>query len=239
MINLSKLHLKYIFSKINYLIILSLISLITFIMLFNARVFTSKLDRWLDEIYILINYQTSFQLIIKLISIILACFLFGSSFSNQNDQYAILTKDFTIHRFNFILTKLLVLSFTICLFLLITFLIYELIGVIFIDSFFFSYKDLLLLGSLLLISLSYGFLTSILTILFHNQLMIILTYGLYLTSEIISSKKALIIKGITLFFPSLIINEDKLIISNGIIPVVLLIIWELIIIIWRYLRKDF
>lgn len=181
-----QIHCKYLFNKLNRIIIavVLFLVLIAFILAINLRI--SFNQRWLNRID---NFNSFYQVIIfigKFIGVLLSSYLLGSAFSNGADGYCVLFirngRDKVFHCF----TKIIVIE-VIVLLIMFLFGIFSSFVICLFSTWFNNIwlliESFLTLG---LLGLIYGNLSLIFVLLFKTHFSLIISFVLFLMVEVIS-----------------------------------------------------
>lgn len=201
--NVIKCHMAYLLSKSTITIIVLIICLLLAIYMSNAIVVDYGGYRENVEVY----YSSCVSLT-KMIYTTLSCFMMASFFSIKNDAYLSLLIVAGIDKKSFIITKLIALVYSLLVIVLILFLLYLLNGFIFIRGFVFERRYMKAFLSFFLIGLAYGFLSVLLTIIFHNLFTFLLPSILAILTDALIQGASSSFKNIMFFlFP--VLNGSK------------------------------
>ncbi len=209
------LHRKYLLSKINCFIII-FITFVTFMgyfVLFNP--FTKLKMELLNKQETIHSAIENVVFINKFIGVIVGSFLFGNSFSLQQDSYNVLFLRTKKDRIEFYLTKILSISFII--FLITVILSFSnMLLVSYKVNFFTSFIDLILINfDSFLLTLVYGVLSLLLIVFFKTQLVLLIPLIVFIISEVLS------INFLKIYFPTL----SNIITLDGIFHKVILFVF--------------
>ena len=229
---MNQIHRKYLFSKINVIIIFLVVVITIICYLSTIDITFNTYERWLNRKGLWINFYNTTLFVGKFIGIILAVYIMGSSFSPNIDSYNVIFLKNRKNRINYFLSK----SLTINSIIFLVIILIGLFGIVIIavfSSWFNNFLDLLLLFlNLALLSLVYGNLSIILTLLFKTQLIVIVPLVLFIMIEVLIEEN--FINYVLIFIPT--INLDKL--SFSTIHLIILIFFYNIINCIIYYNKD-
>ena len=177
------LHRKYLLSKINYMIILFiiLVTLLVYFVLFNP--FNNSYTHWLNKQESIKTSIDNIVFINKFIFVLIGSFLFGNSFSLQQDAYNVIFLRTKKDKVNFYITKILsIISIIAFIFVILCF------SNLFLFNYKINYysniKDLVLINfESFLLALVYGSISIILILIFKTQLVLIVPLILFFISD--------------------------------------------------------
>jgi hypothetical protein len=206
MLDLIRLHRRYLLCKMNYIIFSVLLVLICLGYLISIQPFETQALQDLNRENNALIYVTNMQMITKLALILLAGYLYGTSFSRHYDNYNVLYLSHEHNRMKYFLTKYLTLTVLYLLLCLICLVMFLTIG--YLNTTWFSFRPDMLIYFLLLVieGVIYGTLTMLLSMALNNLFCTLIPYGLFIVGEIINEQKAanLLIRVFNFFFPSII-----------------------------------
>lgn len=115
--NWIQLHRKYLWNKTNLILLIAIMGIVV-IGLFLATAPTMKMEeKWFYQCELQQNYQNTATSFIEMITVVLACFLFGTSYLKVNDHYRMIIIEKNIKDvFTISVNNLLYLSFFLVLF---------------------------------------------------------------------------------------------------------------------------
>jgi len=174
--SLIRLHIKYLFNKINIAIFLVLLAFLFLFHLITSNAFSGFDVRYFNRESYLISYNETLFSVLKIIMPVFSIFIFGNSFTDSFDNYNLLIIRKRSERIKFFLTKeIAIIIFNIAIFL-IAFIIYFTFGSLFVVGFTpFIYPWI----SISVVALAYGNIcVFIINIIKHNFgiLLVIITY---------------------------------------------------------------
>lgn len=233
MIKLIIYQLKYSLSK-NSVYLLSFLLIISVSAFFFSLIDINK-TMYYEEI-VKVYFQSTISFI-KIIIIFLSCYL----------SLIVMSKK-SLSSINFIITcgyskkdnivsKYLLSSFFLMVYLLINYIIYNIIGYLKIDNFYCEIKDIIIWFRMSIVSNHYIIISMILIIMFNEQIGFVLTFCMFLVSEILVEYYNRLLRIFFVIFPNIIINDN---IYN--IPSVLIMLEDIVLIIILiniYERKDY
>lgn len=215
MIRLLKLHRKYLFNKINVIIISIVIFLFILIAFVVISPFTNSEKAWMMREVFASNYEEVYLMFTKVITVLLSCYLFTTYFSKHFDEYKylLLTK---VTKNKYYITKSITLMLMLTLIMGILMLTYLLIGSLLTDWFVVEGIIIFKFLNILLIDMVYGLLSLIIVLIFKNIYTIVLSFSIYFLSEILLdyNKSNNIVKLGTLFFPNIDFNSNYVLTFN-------------------------
>ncbi len=224
---LVKLHRKYLFSKIN-IIIIFILAIIAFIFAISTiKVFDSEVSRWMNRVLISENYEQSYLMFVKIIIIIFSSYLFGMAFSRQGDSYAAIINPL-INKGKYFITKVISLIMMYTMVWLILLFNYLLINILFNKWYYYEINTFKNFLDIYLLGIVYGYFSIIMIRLINSSYIIIVVFGLYLISELLLEydNNFIVTKILNMFFPSTYMVEDGYTLMYG--------RWHLIIISFLY-----
>lgn len=237
--NVIRLHRKYLFNKIN-IIIIFLLCIISFLLaICLIKPFLDNYSRWMERFVISDNYEQSYLMFTKIILIMFTSYLFGQAFSKHGDNYAIILTC-SISKNYYFVTKLIALASVSLLVTSVLFVNYVFVGMVFNKWYILSLKIIKAFSDLYLLSLVYGFISLSLVRLINSSYIIILSFGLYLVSEILLEYDAslLVVKVLTFFLPTTYLNSKGISLLYGSLHLVILNIFYLLLSYCAYLKKE-
>ena len=178
------LHRKYLLSKINYMIILFiiLVTLLVYFVLFNP--FNNSYTHWLNKQESIKTSIDNIVFINKFIFVLIGSFLFGNSFSLQQDAYNVIFLRTKKDKVNFYITKILsIISIIAFIFVILCF------SNLFLFNYKINYysniKDLVLINfESFLLALVYGsIIFQVLEVLLHLTVLFIKSYCIVFTQR--------------------------------------------------------
>lgn len=204
------LHRKYLFSKINLVVVIIIMFIISSVFVFSIKINWNQEYRWLYRNYCTENYLQNMIFTIKFIGIIFSCYLMGSSFTNSNDGYAILFIRFRKDRIKYFFSKFLSLIIVdSCLigmiFIVGTFILYS------FCQWYDNYRMLIAIAfNIITINIVYGLLSVIGTLLLKASFSFIIPFAIFLGIEIMidlfgDSNYFMLFKT---FFPTIVFGKE-------------------------------
>jgi hypothetical protein len=244
-IKLIRFHSYYILGKIS-LIILSVVSCL-FIVLFliTSGSFDQIYSQDLNRTAYQIEYSHTMILSVKMIGILIACFLYGFNFLKQNDNYYVFCLSKHIQKKDYMISKLISITTIYVGFIVFISLIYFSIGLLGTSWFYVRVEDITFFILFLVQGLVLGIFTSILTIIFNNFYVGLISYGVFIINEIlieaISSRSdlSLFVSILRFIFPSVVTIEGMHFLLFGVVHALLLIFLQMTITYFIYVKKDF
>lgn len=232
MISLIKLHRKYLFNKIN-LIIIGLIILLAVVLstiLINPSL--NKVDSWILRQSLFSNYKQTYLMFVKIIMILLSCYLFTIHFSKNNDEYKVLLLTIISKR-KYFFTKIVTIILLDIIVLMILFTNYILIGRIWNNWFIVKIDIIILFIKILLLSIIYGLISLSLITTFKNIYSLLLSFSLFFFSEIlIDFEDNKIVELVSLLIPTVNLENDSILnmqlLENVVMLFVLIILYYLL-----------
>lgn len=220
---LIKLHQKYLFNKINILII-SFVILLSFIIgIIIINPFLNDATSWMYRFSINSNFNQAYLIFLKIIMILISSYLFCMNFSKTGDNYSVIITCKTSKN-KYFLSKIVVINKMLLLFIMIFLINYNIVGFIFSRWFIFDISILIQFMEVYIISLCYGYLSIILIRLFKNLYVLLLPISLYILSEILIEylNLSFFVKIIEIFLPTTHIINDKVTSVYGILHLIIL-----------------
>jgi hypothetical protein len=211
MLDLFRLHLRYLLCKMNYIIFSVLLVLICLGYLISIQPFDTQALQDLNRENNALIYLSNMQMITRLALVMLAGYLYGTSFSRHYDNYNVLYLSHEHNRLKYFLTKWSSLSVLYTLFCLICLMMFLVIG--YLNTTWFCFQPVMLRYFMLLVieGVIYGTLTCLLSMALNNLFCTLIPYGLFIVSEIINEQKSAnhIIRIFNFLFPSIIGNYQE------------------------------
>ena len=230
---MNRIHRKYLFSKINVIIILSIILIACICYLFTIDLSYNTYEQWLNRNEVWINFHNTTLFVGKFIGIILAAYIMGTGFASNIDGYNVLFLRNKKNRIGFFISKTITIN-------IIVFLIIEIIGMvglIIISSFssWFNYfKELFsLFFNLAFLSLVYGNISIILILIFKTTLVVVIPLVLFVMIEVLIDQS--FINYLLVFIPTIHLESN---LYTTIHLITLIVIYNFISCIIYY-KKDF
>jgi hypothetical protein len=218
MLDLIRLHRRYLLCKMNYIIFSALLVIICLGYLISIQPFETQAFQDLNRENNAMIYVTNMQMITKLALILLAGYLYGTSFSRHYDNYNVLYLSHEHNRMKYFLTKFLSLTVLYILLCLICLVMFLTIGYLYTTWFSFR-QDMLIYFLLLIIEgVIYGTLSTLLCMMLNNLFCTLIPYGLFIVGEIVNEQKSanLLIRIFNFFFPSIIGSNQEIYFVFGI-----------------------
>lgn len=238
MINLTKLHLSYLYTwKIIYIIlILLIISTISFVFLSNFYLDNNELV--FNKDYYQNEYVFSGVTLIKILVLLQSMYIVINGFViNKYDTYLVLRKE----RYLVILSKVISMIFGIIIFTTFLYLLMNIIGLFLTPFYTLNLTDLSLLIDLILFGILYTLLYILFIITIKNMFSLLFVFVLYFISNIsleyltIKSDLSVFSKLINLVFTDIGYYKDigyDLFYSNVYYSALIFVLFELIIVIY-------
>lgn len=181
---LVKLHRNFLVNKISVILMLIVIFIGLLVNIFSIYSLNHEYN-WFEGYNSFLEYLASNILYYKLVMINLICFIWGSSFTNQNNSYHLLITGYKDMKVKFILSKLILLVFLSIIIILCNVYLMSFFGVIW-GNFIFSFKNVCeLFLNLFLICLIYGLLSSMFSLVFNHNYAYFMAVGLFVLGELI------------------------------------------------------
>ncbi len=220
-----KLHHKYLLNKINLIIWIVVIVIMTIFEMLIAFSLGNHPLLNITKQMILEEYINSSIIFARMIMVLWSIYLFGFCFYKEGDNYRVLTIT-KVSGGNYYLSKMIAIFLEEAKMLGVIFVIQFFIGSFFTKWYYLKIDMLICYGKIYLISLIYGLLSVVFVSLFKNLYAIIITSVLYLLSEILIVEEINqnVLTFIQLFFP----NKVSFQASIDIIHLFLLIIFYLV-----------
>lgn len=220
---LLKLHQKYLFNKVNLIIILfvMILSIVLGVILINP-VMSDNIE-WMYRDALKSNFEQSYLVFLKIIMILISSYLYCLYFSNIGDNYSIILICKTSKEKYFI-TKVFVINLMLLLFVIIFFVNYILIGFAFSKWFVVDYQMVKSFLMIFVISICYGYLSVIFIKILNSLYVVLIPFGLYLVSEIIIDfvNTSNIVRIIEMFLPTTLVINDRVDLVYGIFHLIFL-----------------
>lgn len=207
--HLVKLHRKYLFNKINLIIVSLIIILAIILSTILIEPTLSEVDSWILRESLRNNYEHTYLMFVKIIMILLSCYLFTIHFSKINDEYKVLLLT-TIKKRKFYFTKIWTIISLEIIIISILLLNYILIGSLFTSWFVFTFNLIVVFIKIVLLSIIYGLISLFMVLLFKNIYSVLLSFGVFFFGEImLDFKKNKIIDILIIIFPALDLEIDN------------------------------
>ena len=205
-----KLHQKYLFNKINLIIlfVLMVLSIILGIILINP--FMSDNIRWMYRGAFRSNFEQSYLVFLKILIVLFSSYLYTICFSNTSDNYSIILVS-KITKAKYFITKVLSINLMLLITIMIFLINYVIIGYFFSTWFYFELRILKNFFNIYLIGLCYGYLSIILIRSIKSIYIVLISFSLYLLSEILIDyvNINIMVKLLEVFFPTTYIINDS------------------------------
>lgn len=228
---LLNIHRKYLINKVSAILLILLIIISLFINL--ASIFSINNEyNWFDSIAATTEYVETFLLFYKLVVINLMCYIFGNSFNKEQDSYHLLITGYQKIKYQYVITKLVVLTILLIVVLFINYNIMLIIGIFCSKIILVKEINLELFLTLGFVCLIYGFLSCLFSLLFNNNYAYFLAGALFVFSELIKDSNTS--KVYFVFFPTISIDSIG---SFGIIHLCLLFIIYAFLVVLGYVYK--
>lgn len=221
-----KLHQKYLLNKMNVIIRIVVMVIMTVFEVLIAYSFDNHNLLNVTKEMILEEYMNAGIIFARMIMVLWSVYLFGFCFYKEGDNYRVLTIT-KVSGKKYYLTKMIAIFIEVAKMLVSFFVIQFFIGTFFTKWYYLRIELLVSYGKIYFLSLIYGLLSVVLVTLFKNLYAIIITSVLYLLTEILivedTSQKVLTF--IQLFFP----NEVSFQLSIDSMHLILLVLLYLVI----------
>ncbi|HHU80276.1 MAG TPA: hypothetical protein GXZ35_02940 [Acholeplasmataceae bacterium] len=220
MMSLITLHRKYLWTKVNLIIFDLLVGIINIGLLVSINPIEQISLHDLNRKSYALAYNTNMEIMMKISLTLISCYLFGSSFCFQNDNYRVLylsSQKGSKKRIVYFLTKYYALASIYFGVVLVAFLCYMIIGYLFTSWFVIEFSVIEFFGGLFLTGLIFGSVAMIFGILFNNWFSSLIPYIIFIISEIIvelSSNQ--LIKVFHFVFPRVIASSGEVYFPFGI-----------------------
>lgn len=227
-----KFHLVYF---LNRMVVLTAVAVSIFtLIVFVTIAIINKNNNYYNDVYF-----DSTLLFLKIITISLACFLFGESFWIDKDQYRFFLIDSRKKRFIYILTKILTIMFVLLIFYLIDVMFLLGVGILFKNDFSVNINQINSYMWVYCIGILYGMYSSLLTIIIQNSFMMMIPFLLFLTMEGLTSFNNESLVSITsILLPNIHNDKGIYLLPYGIVHILVLSIIILTINVFIYYMKD-
>jgi len=221
-----KLHQKYLLNKMNIIIRIVVMVIMTIFEVLIAYSFSKDNLLNVTKEMILEEYMNSSIIFARMIMVLWSVYLSGFCFYKEGDNYRVLTIT-KVSGTKYYLTKIVAIFLEEVKMLTSFFIIQFFIGIFFTKWYFLKLEVLICYGKIYLLSLIYGLLSVVFVSLFKNLYAVIITSVLYLLSEIliVEDTSQNVLRFIQLFFP----NEVNFQLSVDIIHLFMLIMFYLLI----------
>lgn len=179
---LIKCHFSYIVNKATIIII----AIVLFISLLSNILSIYSLNSNLGIIESNQLYFLNSFLVLKIVLIFLAIFLFSYSFYSKSDQYVMLIVTSNVSRKQYFITKVSVLVTFLSVYLYLQYFIFLLVGIIFHRGFYFNMDHLIAYLNLLISVIYFGLLGQTFILLINNLYIMIIPFILMNIGSIIN-----------------------------------------------------
>lgn len=204
MIRLVKLHLGYLLSRNNSIIISFVLFIFSLICLYESKFYFSPNQQLLYQNYYQTQYTHSVLIIIEIMLVIIGCYLFSNI---KNNTYFILLK---VKKSKFYVSKVITNIFVIWMITSLMFGIYLGVGAI-TKWFVFSFDIVLIYIRILLQTLVYSLITLNFSYLFKTNFAFIFVFFIYIIMKN-ATYDNIIIQLVNIFIPTLTTNNLSFII---------------------------
>ena len=227
----------YLINKVNILSlsIILLISMVSSIFLFSS---CNIMESYFFKSDLIISLKENIIMLFKLGILNLFIFIFGYSFSKDQDSYNQLIDDFKQNIIKYFVSKILVLIYITFLFFLFFSFLVIISGKIFSNWFYIDYSFIKLIINMLMIVIVYGLLSIIISNILGNSYSSFIIIFLFVFGEILKDTNGAfnLYNIYSIFFPSIDIT-NLYISSYGLIHLSCLIIVYFLISLLGYLKK--
>ena len=200
--NIIKIHRNFLLNKICVVVIF----LITFLSaLVNlASIFSIENEyNWFEGNLAYINYIDNIILFYKLITINLICFIWSNSFNKDTDSYHLLIVGFKQIKYRYVCSKILVLIILTFTINFTNIFLASIIAGTCSSWYYFNKIIVELFVVMLLISIIYGLLSAIISMLINSNYVYLISSGLLVLSEFLTDSKSIVSNLYLIFFPNL------------------------------------
>lgn len=237
MIKYLNIHRNYLFNKINVRVIL-LLEIVALIISFSGIYSINEEFSWFDRVTALNNYLETVTTYFKLVIIMICCYIWGSSFTKERDNYHLLINNFHEKKIQYVLSKIIVLI--IISFITIYLLVFgcSIMGVICSNWYEIDKKIIILYLSYFFIVIIYGNLSIIFSLIITSDYAYFISVGIFVFCEIVkeSMTEGLTFNLIQIFFPT-IISVNGMITKYGLVHLIFLSLLYVMITILVYFKK--
>ena len=198
-----QLHRKYLFTKTNKKILISLTFLFVLTLLIFIQPTKSLRDHWFNRYYEREDYLQNFLLVFQPLFVLVCSYLFGNFFSKQKDNYHLLIDSMGIHRKKYFLTKVLSILEVCVAFFAIIYLAYLTILLTFSPFDIIRLFDLKFFISIFLIAIVYGLQSVFVSLLLPSSFSFLFPYGMFIAMRILGDviPDSMFLASLSLLFP--------------------------------------
>lgn len=216
-----RLHLRYLLSRFN------IITIIVILLLYLGGLIVSVLSVPKEMTIDVARSVYFYNLvsILKIIVILLIVFLFSLSALTNNDNYQLYILNKRKERIKYYFTKILALTIITIIIISFLFILFVLIGLMFSNWYKIELKHLRFFLYLFLISMMYGLFSYNLIKVLNSLIVILIPCLIIILEEAFMNEQ--IIKYLSYMFP-FIENNDKMVLSYGIVHIIILILCYLL-----------
>lgn len=208
-----ELHRKYLFSKTNKIILKILIIMVTIILLLSIGMNYPDDERWSNRINCLNNYLQNMIFTIKFVGIIFSCYIMGNAFNNYNDNYSVLFLRHRKERIKYFMGKVFSLFIFISSIIFIVLTIASFILYTYCNWFYDYIIILKISFRLTTIILTYGIISTVVTIIFKTSLAFVIPIILFICIDVLNDTI-----GDSNFYNNILLFLPNFDITNLIIP---------------------
>lgn len=241
--NLIVLHRQYLRTKINLIVIVILMMVVSLGLLISINPFDLLSIHDLNRQNYAMSYQINMELLMKLTMVLISCYLYGSSFCHHQESYRVLilsNHHERSSRITYFLTKTYAIGSFIMVIILGGMISYCLIGYFFSTWFIINIYLIKFFFILILCALIYGVMAGILALITNNWFSSLIPYLIFLVSDFVHqySTKSLFSKIFSFFFPTIINTNGEIYLAFGTLQAIMLLGSLLIIGTIIFLIKD-
>ena len=200
--NIIKIHRNFLLNKI-CIIVIFLITLLSALVNLASIFSINNEYNWFEGNLAYINYIDNIILFYKLITINLICFIWSNAFNKETDSYHLLIVGFKQIKYRYVCSKILIL---IILTFIINFTNVFLASVIAgtcSSCYYFNKIIVELFVVMFLISIIYGLLSAIISMLINSNYVYLISSGLLVLSEFLTDSKSILSNLFLIFCPNL------------------------------------
>lgn len=211
-LKLISINIKYILNKQTFIFLGSSFVIMCIAFLFNTNIFDSKASKilFMEDYYqsYLVNSYNVAIVIFAFFSIFLSL-----TFTNAYDTYLITRRP----KYEIVISKIVSCAIILLLYIYITFALFIIVPCFSLKYFSVNYKIIISFVRIYFNGLFYMLLSSLIIEIFHHYLACFVVLVLFWTMKIITTinvKKGSLLYFINNLFPTLLIDENKLIVKN-------------------------
>lgn len=200
--NIFKIHRNFLLNKI-CIIVIFLITVLSALVNFASIFSINNEYNWFEGNLSYINYIDNLILFFKLITINLICFIWSNSFNKDIDSYHLLIVGFKHIKYKYVSSKILILIIFTFLLNFTNIFISSIIAGMCCSWYYFNKIIVDLFVVMFLISIIYGLLSAIISMLINSNYVYLISSGLLVLSEFLTESKSISSNLYLIFFPNL------------------------------------